>query len=133
MARSPNQLANLKRGNPETYFNSRTALEAKKKSDATKRKKKTMREIFKEWAKSPTIAEDFKKMKRNVGVDDETNMGLLVAASIFHGMKGNSKYMDMVMQMMGEELVNEAAEESGFLEAISSNAAEDWNEGDVQV
>lgn len=133
MARSPKQLANLRRGNPEHAFNARTASEAQKKSAAAHRRNKTMREIFRAWAESPTVAEDFKKMKRNVGVDDETNLGVLAAATIYHGMKGNSKYMDMMMRYVGENLSQDTMEESGFLEALGSKAAEDWNETDVQV
>lgn len=92
-----------------------------------------MREIFRVWAESPTVAEEFKKMKRNVGVDDETNLGVLAAATIYHGMRGNSKYMDMMMRYVGENLSQDTMEESGFLEALGSKAAEDWNETDVQV
>lgn len=37
---------NLKRGNPETQFNSRSAVEAKKKSDETKKRNKGVREAM---------------------------------------------------------------------------------------
>ena len=133
MARSPKQLANLRRGNPETQFNARTAAEAQKKSTAAHKRNKTLREIYRAWAESPTVAEDFKKMKRNVGVDDDSNLGLLAAATIFHGMKGNSKYMEIMMRYVGENLATDTVEESGFLDALGSKASEDWNETDVQV
>ena len=72
-----------------------------------------MREIFRVWAESPTVAEEFKKMKRNVGVDDETNLGVLAAATIYHGMRGNSKYMDMMMRYVGENLSQDTMELQG--------------------
>lgn len=133
MARSPKQLANLKRGDPAKPFTNRNATEMQKRAVAARKKNKTLREIFRAWAESETSAEDFKKLKENAGVDDDTNLGVLVAATIRHGVMGNSKYMDMMMRYVGENLTQDTVEESGFLEALGSKAAEDWNEEDIQV
>ena len=108
----------------KTRFNATTAVEAKKKSDEAKQRKKNMREIISLWMEAPTKAAEFKKMKKSVGVDDDSNTGVLVAAAIYHGMRGNYKYMEMLMQFSGEVL---GGSDNGVLESILALERRDDN------
>ena len=83
-----------------------------------------MREIISLWMEAPTKAAEFKKMKKSVGIDDDTNTGVLIAAAIYHGMRGNYKYMEMLMQLSGGAL---GSSDNGVLESILALERRDDN------
>jgi hypothetical protein len=45
-------------------------------------------------------------------------------------MKGNSQYMERVLDMLGEDTISDDAVDDGFNAAIKGTAQDDWKESD---
>ena len=131
-------MANPK-GNPQNMkpLNTRTKEEQKKiatmggkASGVVRRQKSTVQKLLNQWAASPLTAE-WKDIARNYGIDTDEGRALVAASIIKGALDGNSKYLDRLLAMIGED--NPAADmpDDGFTEAIKGTAANDWGDTDV--
>ncbi len=101
-----------------------------KANGAKRREKATVQSIIKAWAEHPIVPEKFKRQAEQFGIDTDEGRALIALGMIQNAMKGNSKYLDRVLAMLGEDNPAVDTVDDGFLEAIKGTAPEDWS-GDV--
>ena len=118
-------------------LNTRTKEEQKKiatmggkASGVARRQKSTVQKLLNKWASSPLTAE-WKDIAKKYGIDTDEGRALVAASIIKGALDGNSKYLDRLLAMIGED--NPAADmpDDGFTEAIKGTAAKDWGDADV--
>ena len=102
-----------------------------KASGEARRKKASVQSIIKAWAEHPIVPAKLKAQAEAFGLDTDEGRSLLALGMLQNAMKGNSKYMEKVLQMLGEENPTAETPADGFLEAIKGTAAEDWGDADV--
>ena len=119
-------------------LNTRTKEEQKriasmggKASGEARRKKASVQSIIKAWAEHPIVPEKFKAQAEAFGIDTDEGRSLLALGMLQNAMKGNSKYLEKVLQMLGEDNPTAETPADGFIEAIKGTAAEDWGNADV--
>ena len=132
-------MANPK-GNPQNLkpLNTRTKKEQRivqqmggKASGEKRRASSSMQSIIKAWAEHPIVPAKLKAQAEAFGLDTDEGRSLLALGMLQNAMKGNSKYLEKVLQMLGEENPTAETPADGFLEAIKGTAAEDWGNADV--
>lgn len=96
-----------------------------------RRKKSTVKSILNEWANKPISNAKLKQQAESYGIDTDEGRTLITLALINNAMKGNSKYMDMVLRLMGEDSAPDDTANDGFVDAFKSSAADDWGGSDV--
>ena len=119
-------------------LNTRTKEEQKriasmggKASGEARRKKASVQSIIKAWAEHPIVPAKLKAQAEAFGIDTDEGRSLLALGMLQNAMKGKSKYLEKVLQMLGEENPTADRPAVGFLEAIKGTAAEDWGDSDV--
>lgn len=121
--------------NPENVkpYTIRSTKEARKRgrnggiaSGAARRRKSTIQSIMKSWADKPVTSEQMKREAENYGIDTDEGRALIAFWILQNAMNGNSKYMEMVLKMLGEDEANHEEPDDGFAEAIRGTAAIDW-------
>jgi hypothetical protein len=99
------------------------------KSVEARRQKSSIKSILKQWAESPIAVSKLKKQAEQFGIEIDEGRSLLTLALIQGAMKGNSQYMERVLNLLGEdEAGNNEPTDDGFNEAIKGTASEDWEE-----
>lgn len=100
-----------------------------KASGEARRQKSTIKSILKQWASSPIAVSKLKKQAEQFGIETDEGRSLLTLALIQGAMKGNSQYMERVLNLLGEdEAANNEQIDDGFNAALKGTAAEDWKE-----
>lgn len=128
MANSKNLIPNAQRTPSERRENAKKAGIA---SGDARRQKSSVKSILKQWAESPIAVSKLKKQAEQFGIDTDEGRSLLTLALIQGAMKGNSNYMERVLNMLGDDEVgNNEVIDDGFNAAIKGTAAEDWEESD---
>lgn len=119
-------------------LNTRTKEEQKriasmggKASGEARRKKASVQSIIKAWAEHPIVPAKLKAQAEAFGIDTDEGRSLLALGMLQNAMKGNSKYLEKVLQMLGEDNPTAETPADGFIEAIKGTAAEDWGNADV--
>jgi hypothetical protein len=119
-------------------LNTRTKEEQKriasmggKASGEARRKKASVQSIIKAWAEHPIVPAKLKAQAEAFGIDTDEGRALLALGMLQNAMKGNSKYLEKVLQMLGEDNPTAETPADGFIEAIKGTAAEDWGNADV--
>lgn len=119
-------------------LNTRTKEEQKriasmggKASGEARRKKASVQSIIKAWAEHPIVPAKLKAQAEAFGIDTDEGRSLLALGMLQNAMKGNSKYLEKVLQMLGEDNPTAETPADGFIEAIKGTAAEDWGDADV--
>ena len=148
------QLANLKKGNPDTQFKpGREQAEIAKKagiaSGVAKRKKNAARMWLKEiLAYKPKITPAMRAGIENLGGDPDsgnyTTEALIMVALAQKGMKGDTRAMELYLEMLGEDpktvleekrmalekqALKEIRNSDGFMEAMNGMAEEAFTDG----
>jgi hypothetical protein len=101
------------------------------KSIEARRQKSSIKSILKQWAESPIAVSKLKKQAEQFGIETDEGRSLLTLALIQGAMKGNSQYMERVLNLLGEdEAGNNDPVDDGFGEAIKGTAVDDWEESD---
>jgi hypothetical protein len=126
-------LANEKNLKPFTERTKNEARATGKKggiaSGKARRQKSSIKSILKTWAESPIAVDGLKKQAEQFGLTTDEGRSLLTLALIQGAMKGNSQYMERVLNLLGEdEAGNNEPTDDGFNEAIKGTASEDWEE-----
>lgn len=123
---------NLRPLNTRTKEEQREIQKAGGKASGAKRKEKsTVKSIIRAWAENPVVPKHLKKQAEAFGIDTDEGRSLLALGMLQNAMKGNSKYLEKVLQMLGEENPTAETPADGFIEAIKGTAAEDWGDGNV--
>lgn len=91
----------------------------------------SVQSIIKAWAKNPIVPAKLKAQAEAFGLDTDEGRSLLALGMLQNAMKGNSKYLEKVLQMLGEDSPTAETPADGFIEAIKGTAAEDWGDADV--
>lgn len=126
MANEQNLIPNSQRTPRERRENARKAGVA---SGEARRQKSTIKSILKQWASSPIAVSKLKKQAEQFGIETDEGRSLLTLALIQGAMKGNSQYMERVLNLLGEdEAANNEQIDDGFNAALKGTAAEDWKE-----
>lgn len=102
-----------------------------KASGEARRKKSSIQGMLKAWAQNPIAPAKLKSQAKAFGFDSDEGKALIALAMLQNAMKGNSKYMEMVLAMLGEDMPTPEAPDDGFIEALNGTAAEDWGDADV--
>lgn len=98
-------------------------------SGESRRAKSSVKNILKQWAESPIAVSKLKKQAEQFGIETDEGRSLLTLALIQGAMKGNSQYMERVLNLLGEdEAGNNEPTDDGFSEAIKGTASDDWEE-----
>lgn len=71
-------------------------------------------------------SEQMKREAENYGIDTDEGRALIAFWILKNAMNGNSKYMEMVLKMLGEDEADHEEPDDGFAEAIRGTAAIDW-------
>ena len=100
-------------------------------SGAARRKKSTIKSLLKDWADSPISNAQLKKQAESFGLDTDEGKAVLTAAILKNALKGNSKYMDYALRLLGEDNAPDDVANDGFVDAFKATAADDWGDGDV--
>ena len=123
---------NLRPLNTRTKEEQREIQKAGGKASGAKRKEKsTVKSIIRAWAENPVVPKHLKKQAEAFGIDTDEGRSLLALGMLQNAMKGNSKYLEKVLQMLGEDSPTAEIPADGFIEAIKGTAAEDWGDADV--
>ena len=119
-------------------FNKRTENEQRKITKAggiasgiARRKKSTIKSLLKDWADSPISNAQLKKQAESFGLDTDEGKAVLTAAILKNALKGNSKYMEYALKLLGEDSAPDDVANDGFVDAFKATAADDWGDGDV--
>jgi len=119
-------------------FNKRTEDEQRKitkaggiASGAARRKKSTIKSLLKDWADSPISNAQLKRQAESFGLDTDEGKAVLTAAILKNALKGNSKYMEYALKLLGEDSAPDDVANDGFVDAFKATAADDWGDGDV--
>ena len=99
-------------------------------SGEARRQKNTIKSILKQWADSPITVSKLKKEAKSYGIETDEGRSLITLALIKGAMKGNPKYMERLLDTLGEDTVSDNIADDGFNTAIKGTAAEDWKESD---
>lgn len=99
-----------------------------KASGEARRQKNTIKSILKQWADSPITVAKLKKEAKSYGIETDEGRSLITLALIKGTMKGNAKYMERLLDTLGEDVLLENNTDDGFNEAIKGTAADDWEE-----
>lgn len=102
-----------------------------KANGAQRREKSTVQSIIKAWAENPIVPEKFKKQAEAFGLNTDEGRALIALGMLQNAMKGNSKYLDRVLAMLGEDTPMTELPDDGFTEAIKGTAESDWSGEDV--
>ena len=100
-------------------------------SGAARRKKSTIKSLLKDWADSPISNAQLKKQAESFGLDTDEGKAVLTAAILKNALKGNSKYMEYALKLLGEDSAPDDVANDGFVDAFKATAADDWGDGDV--
>lgn len=102
-----------------------------KASGESRRAKSSIQKMLKQWADKPIKVQELKKEAKKFGLNTNEGRSLLTLALIQGAMNGNTKYMDRVLAMLGEDApaISEAVDD-GFMDAIKGTAQDDWKEPD---
>jgi hypothetical protein len=127
-------LANEKNLKPFTERTKNEARATGKKggiaSGKARRQKSSIKSILKTWAESPIAVDGLKKQAEQFGLTTDEGRSLLTLALLKGAMKGNSQYMERVLDMLGEDTISDDAVDDGFNVAIKGTASDDWKESD---
>jgi hypothetical protein len=99
-----------------------------KASGEARRQKNTIKSILKQWADSPITVAKLKKEANSYGIETDEGRSLITLALIKGTMKGNAKYMERLLDTLGEDVLLENNTDDGFSEAIKGTASDDWEE-----
>lgn len=102
-----------------------------KANGAKRREKSTVQSIIKAWAENPIVPERFKKQAEAFGLNTDEGRALIALGMLQNAMKGNSKYLDRVLAMLGEDNPTIETPDDGFTAAIKGTAESDWSGEDV--
>ena len=100
-------------------------------SGIARRKKSTIKSLLKDWADSPISNAQLKKQAESFGLDTDAGKAVLTAAILKNALKGNSKYMEYALKLLGEDSAPDDVANDGFVDAFKATAADDWGDGDV--
>ena len=127
-------MANEKNLKPFTEQTKNEARESGRKggiaSGEARRQKNTIKSILKQWADSPITVAKLKKEAKSYGIDTDEGRSLITLALIKGAMKGNAKYMERLLDTLGEDALLENNTDDGFDAAIKGTASDDWKESD---
>lgn len=119
-------------------FNKRTENEQRKITKAggiasgiARRKKSTIKSLLKDWADSPIFNAQLKKQAESFGLDTDEGKAVLTAAILKNALKGNSKYMEYALKLLGEDSAPDDVANDGFVDAFKATAADDWGDDNV--
>lgn len=119
-------------------FNKRTENEQRKITKAggiasgiARRKKSTIKSLLKDWADSPISNAQLKKQAESFGLDTDAGKAVLTAAILKNALKGNSKYMEYALKLLGEDSAPDDVANDGFVDAFKATAADDWGDDNV--
>ena len=100
-----------------------------KASGEARQEKSSIQKMLKQWADKPIKVQELKKEAKKFGLNTNEGRSLLTLALIQGAMNGNTKYMDRVLAMLGEDApaISEAVDD-GFMDAIKGSAQDDWEE-----
>lgn len=130
---------------------------AGKASGKSRKKKKVVMDLIKDFLKSHATLERAKKLIAESGIDDDTNAAALVASIFMEALAGNVSATKMILEIVGETAkekradkqdkrdkkrlemeveefkakqynADEDMEDDGFLEALGSSSKEDWED-----
>jgi len=108
-----------------------------KKSGETRKRQKSMKQVFNLIKNLPVQDEKLKKQLEDVGITDEELKisSALAWSAIYHAIKGNSQMMRLVFEMMGEDPNLKLKREELNLkkELANKDKIEDDNEETVQI
>lgn len=96
-----------------------------------RRKKSTIKSLLKDWADSPISNAQLKRQAESFGLDTDEGKAVLTAAILKNALKGNSKYMEYALKLLGEDSAPDDVANDGFVDAFKATAADDWGDGDV--
>ena len=96
-----------------------------------RRKKSTIKSLLKDWADSPISNAQLKRQAESYGLDTDEGKAVLTAAILKNALKGNSKYMEYALKLLGEDSAPDDVANDGFVDAFKATAADDWGDGDV--
>ena len=123
---------NLLKGDARHKFTLEEHSKGGKASGEAKRQKNTIKSILKQWADSPITVAKLKKEAKAYGIETDEGRSLITLALIKGAMKGNAKYMERLLDTLGEDAISDNNTDDGFNAAIKGTAADDWKEsGDV--
>lgn len=119
-------------------FNKRTENEQRKITKAggvasgiARRKKSTIKSLLKDWADSPISNAQLKRQAESFGLDTDEGKAVLTAAILKNALKGNSKYMEYALKLLGEDSAPDDVANDGFVDAFKATAADDWGDDNV--
>ena len=96
-----------------------------------RRKKSTIKSLLKDWADSPISNAQLKKQAESLGLDTDEGKAVLTAAILKNALKGNSKYMEYALKLLGEDSAPDDVANDGFVDAFKATAADDWGDDNV--
>lgn len=102
-----------------------------KANGAMRRERSSVQKIINEWAKNPIVPAKLKAQAKAFGLETDEGRTLIALGMIQNAMKGNSKYLEAVLRMLGEDSPVAETPADGFLEAIKGTASSDWEDGNV--
>jgi hypothetical protein len=98
-----------------------------KASGKVRREKSTIAKMLKQWADSPITCEGLKKEAESYGLETNEGRSLITLSLIKGTLDGNPKYMERLMNLMGEDVPTaEEIGDDGFMQAIKGSAGDDW-------
>ena len=98
-----------------------------KASGKVRREKSTIAKMLKQWADSPITCEGLKKEAESYGLETNEGRSLITLSLIKGTLDGNPKYMERLMNLMGEDVpTGEEIGDDGFMQAIKGSAGDDW-------
>ena len=127
-------MANEKNLKPFTEQTKNEARETGRKggiaSGEARRQKSTIKYILKQWADSPITVAKLKKEAKSYGIETDEGRSLITLALIKGAMKGNAKYMERLLDTLGEDATSDNTADDGFNAAIKGTAPDDWKESE---
>ena len=96
-----------------------------------RRKKSTIKSLLKDWADSPISNAQLKKQAESFGLNTDEGKAVLTAAILKNALKGNSKYMEYALKLLGEDSAPDDVANDGFVDAFKATAADDWGDDNV--
>ena len=98
-----------------------------KASGKVRREKSTIAKMLKQWADSPITVEGLKKEAESYGLETNEGRSLITMSLIKGTLDGNPKYMERLMNLMGEDVpTGDEIGDDEFMQAIKGSAADDW-------
>ncbi len=90
----------------------------------------SIRKILQIWAEKPITSAKLKAQAEAMGIDTNEGRALLTLAIVQNAMRGNSKYMEYALKLLGEDTGHSDALDDGFIDALKGSASSDWESGD---